>query len=173
MVANTARWSHLSCARSLRIFAIVSAKQRIVALRQRGAGFGCVRSVSGRGGRSCGHGGFGSCDAVAGPDVAPASATTAVTVAAIPFARVAREVASLLRSRLREERDPVAILDPDPHGDAVRRARRHQRRDVAEVGALEEFAYVVVQLGGHRGGHLRTTHSVSAARPEGTTHTGC
>jgi PPOX class probable F420-dependent enzyme len=59
-----------------------------VALRQRQVGSGCVRSVSGRGGRSCGHGGFGSCDAVAGPDVAPASATTAVTVAAIPFARV-------------------------------------------------------------------------------------
>jgi PPOX class probable F420-dependent enzyme len=66
----------------------VSAKQRIVALRQRHAGFGCVRSVSGRGGSSCGHGGFGSCDACAVVDVAPASATTAVTVAAIPFARV-------------------------------------------------------------------------------------
>jgi len=67
---------------------IVSPKQRIVALRQRQVGFGCVRSVSGRGGRSCGHGGFGSCEAVAGIAVAPASAATAVTVAAIPFARV-------------------------------------------------------------------------------------
>jgi hypothetical protein len=76
----------LRCSFFIRL--IVSAKQRIVALRQRQAGFGCVRSVSGRGGSSCGQGGFGSCDAAAGPDVTPASATTAVTVAAIPFARV-------------------------------------------------------------------------------------
>jgi hypothetical protein len=39
---------------------IVPAKQRIVALWQRQTGPGCVRSVSGRGGSSCGQGGFGS-----------------------------------------------------------------------------------------------------------------
>src|SRR5437763_9619713 len=88
VVANPPRWSqpYLRC--SFFIRRIVSPKQRIVALWQRQVGFGCVRSVSGRGGSSCGHGGFGSCEAVAEPAATPASATTAVTVAAIPFERV-------------------------------------------------------------------------------------
>ena len=72
---------------------IVSRKQRIVALRQRGTGPGWVLSVSGRGGSSCGHGGFGSFEAPAGAAsgpvaVAPASATTAMAAAAVPLVRV-------------------------------------------------------------------------------------
>jgi hypothetical protein len=88
VVAKTARWSHLNCARSLRIFAIVSAKQRIVALWQRGTRPGWVRSVSGRGGSSCGQGGFGSCDATAGAAEALANATTTAVAAASPQPRV-------------------------------------------------------------------------------------
>ena len=68
--------------------AIVRSRHLIVALWQRQTGPGCVVSLTGRGGSSWGHGGFGSCEAVAGIAVAPASAATAVTVAAIPFARV-------------------------------------------------------------------------------------
>src|SRR3954469_16730017 len=90
VVANTARWSQPKRACSLRILAIVSAKQRIVALWQRHVGPGCVLSVSGRGGRSCGPGGFGSWEADAGPTApaALASATAAVATAASPRPRV-------------------------------------------------------------------------------------
>jgi hypothetical protein len=65
---------------------MVSLKQRMVALRQRGTGPGWVVSVSGRGGRSWGQGGFGSCEAAAG--AALASATTAMAAAASPQPRV-------------------------------------------------------------------------------------
>src|SRR4051812_2009334 len=87
VVANTARWSHPNCVWSFFIRRIVPSMHLIVALRQRQTGPGCVASVVGAGGRSCGHGGFGSCEAAAG-GARLASAATASTVAADPQPRV-------------------------------------------------------------------------------------
>src|SRR4051794_40291007 len=58
---------------------IITSTHLTVALRQPGTGCGWLWADTGNGGRSCGHGGFGSCEACAAG--APARAATAVAAA--------------------------------------------------------------------------------------------